>query len=407
MLWLALAHLLLGTSLTLDSREFQAEYAKSGRAACKKCKVAIAKDSLRLARLVKSSHFDGVTPQWHHFSCLFKTNHWCSTEDDVIGFDNLRYEDQQRLETAMKEKGPSLKKKQASGGNFLLEYAKSSRSKCKSCGEKIMKEELRLGKMIQSDSERFSGMVPAWHHRSCFFKRAGDDWKVGSLEDFTGWQDATEEDRLLLKTLIAGGDPEKLAALAVDLIEGGEASGGSSSSSSSSSSRNKASKSLRDKTSNLKVGTKVLVFWADDKEWFKGTIAEERKGGKFLVKYEDGDTDEMHPDVDDYRVLADKNQDIPGVEASMTGVSAVYKLFHQEPSAAGRHFIYSLRASKSSSPPPPPTHLTSHLRPVLLTATSTCTRLRTGGRGRSASARCAARDRTWRHCRGAGDAHCQ
>ena len=102
MLWLALAHLLLGTSLTLDSREFQAEYAKSGRAACKKCKVAIAKDSLRLARLVKSSHFDGVTPQWHHFSCLFKTNHWCSTEDDVIGFDNLRYEDQQRLETAMK-----------------------------------------------------------------------------------------------------------------------------------------------------------------------------------------------------------------------------------------------------------------------------------------------------------------
>ena len=38
---------------------FQSEYAKSGRAGCKLCSGSIAKDSLRLAIMVQSPHFDG------------------------------------------------------------------------------------------------------------------------------------------------------------------------------------------------------------------------------------------------------------------------------------------------------------------------------------------------------------
>ena len=52
-------------------------------------------------------------------------------------------------------------------GSFVLEYAKSNRSKCKSCAEKICKDTVRLGKYIKSDSERFSGIIPAWHHGLC------------------------------------------------------------------------------------------------------------------------------------------------------------------------------------------------------------------------------------------------
>eukprot|EP00656_Telonema_subtile_P047408 TRINITY_DN5441_c0_g1_i4.p1 TRINITY_DN5441_c0_g1~~TRINITY_DN5441_c0_g1_i4.p1 ORF type:complete len:975 (+),score=317.26 TRINITY_DN5441_c0_g1_i4:183-3107(+) len=51
-------------------------------------------------------------------------------------------------------------------GSFKAEYAKSSRSTCKRCNELIMKDTLRLAKMVPSD--KFDGMYPIWQHDSCF-----------------------------------------------------------------------------------------------------------------------------------------------------------------------------------------------------------------------------------------------
>jgi poly [ADP-ribose] polymerase len=52
---------------------------------------------------------------------------------------------------------------------FVVEYAKSSRSGCKGCKQKIDKDVLRLGKMIPSP--HFDGWTPNWHHVGCFFKK--------------------------------------------------------------------------------------------------------------------------------------------------------------------------------------------------------------------------------------------
>ena len=75
---------------------FKAEYAKSGRAACKMCKNPIAKADLRLAVMIQSPKFDGKMPNWHHTKCFFVRNR-PKTVGDIAHFDQLRWEDQEKL----------------------------------------------------------------------------------------------------------------------------------------------------------------------------------------------------------------------------------------------------------------------------------------------------------------------
>uniref|UniRef100_A0A493U027 PARP-type domain-containing protein n=1 Tax=Anas platyrhynchos platyrhynchos TaxID=8840 RepID=A0A493U027_ANAPP len=51
-----------------SEKPYRAEYAKSGRASCKKCGESIAKDSLRLALMVQVPH--GTKANWSPF-CFF------------------------------------------------------------------------------------------------------------------------------------------------------------------------------------------------------------------------------------------------------------------------------------------------------------------------------------------------
>ena len=75
---------------------FTCEYAKSGRAGCKGCKMNIDKDDLRLGIMVQSPHFDGKIPMWHHEKCFFRKAR-IENIGDLHGFDNLRWEDQEKL----------------------------------------------------------------------------------------------------------------------------------------------------------------------------------------------------------------------------------------------------------------------------------------------------------------------
>ncbi|XP_058823403.1 poly [ADP-ribose] polymerase [Topomyia yanbarensis] len=52
---------------------------------------------------------------------------------------------------------------------YVAEYAKSNRASCKLCKNKIDKEELRLGAMVQSAFH--DGKQPQWYHEKCFFQK--------------------------------------------------------------------------------------------------------------------------------------------------------------------------------------------------------------------------------------------
>ncbi|KAG6929434.1 poly(ADP-ribose) polymerase 1 [Chelydra serpentina] len=155
---------------------YRAEYAKSGRASCKKCGESIAKDSLRLAIMVQSPMFDGKVPHWHHYTCFWKRARLVS-HADVDGFPELRWEDQEKIKKAIETGGAAAGKgtDQEGGGkaekslnDFAAEYAKSNRSTCKGCEQKIEKGQIRISKKMVHPEKPQLGMIDNWYHPNCF-----------------------------------------------------------------------------------------------------------------------------------------------------------------------------------------------------------------------------------------------
>uniref|UniRef100_A0A669C7B0 Poly [ADP-ribose] polymerase n=1 Tax=Oreochromis niloticus TaxID=8128 RepID=A0A669C7B0_ORENI len=162
-----------------DSQEdklYRVEYAKSGRASCKKCKENIAKDSLRMAIMVQSPMFDGKVPHWHHFSCFWQRASAQSTAD-IAGFSDLRWDDQQKVKKAI-ESGGAAGGDQKGGAkgektlnDFAVEYAKSNRSTCKGCEQKIEKDQIRVSKKTVDPEKPQLGLIDRWYHTACFVSR--------------------------------------------------------------------------------------------------------------------------------------------------------------------------------------------------------------------------------------------
>uniref|UniRef100_A0A8C4HIZ1 Poly [ADP-ribose] polymerase n=1 Tax=Dicentrarchus labrax TaxID=13489 RepID=A0A8C4HIZ1_DICLA len=161
-----------------DSQEdklYKAEYAKSGRASCKKCKENIAKDSLRMAIMVQSPMFDGKVPHWHHFSCFWQRAAAQSTTD-IAGYSDLRWEDQEKVKKAIESGGAAGESKYGAKGektlnDFAVEYAKSNRSTCKGCEQKIEKDQIRVSKKTVDPEKPQLGLIDRWYHTACFVSR--------------------------------------------------------------------------------------------------------------------------------------------------------------------------------------------------------------------------------------------
>ncbi|KAL4630473.1 poly ADP-ribose polymerase 1 [Arapaima gigas] len=161
-----------------DDKLYKAEYAKSGRASCKKCKESIAKDSLRMAIMVQSPMFDGKVPHWHHFSC-FWLRAAVQSPGDISGFSDLRWEDQEKVKKAIENGGASGGKGEQKGGakgektlnDFAVEYAKSNRSTCKGCEQKIEKDQIRVSKKAVDPEKPQLGLIDRWYHTACFVAR--------------------------------------------------------------------------------------------------------------------------------------------------------------------------------------------------------------------------------------------
>jgi len=205
-----------------DDYPFLAEYAKSGRAGCKSCKTNIAQGSLRLAKMLQSPHFDGKVPNWFHYSCFFGKAKVKSVEE-IDKFDSLRWEDQERIKEKLAAGGgggggkkggkdgvDGVKKDKDS--DFQVEYAKSSRAKCKNCEEKIEKGVIRIAKMVEPEGKKaFLGKLPQWYHVDCFAEMKEELEAVDlPLQDVDGFSSLSEEDLKTLKEKVGLTDEKKV-----------------------------------------------------------------------------------------------------------------------------------------------------------------------------------------------------
>ncbi|XP_036864787.1 poly [ADP-ribose] polymerase 1 isoform X1 [Manis javanica] len=197
-----------------SDRLYRVEYAKSGRASCKKCGDSIAKDSLRMAIMVQSPMFDGKVPHWYHFSCFWKVGHCIRHPDvEVEGFSGLRWDDQQKIKKTAEAGGVTDKGADGGGskmektlGDFAAEYAKSNRSTCKGCMEKIEKGQVRLSKKMLDPEKPQLGVIDRWYHPGCFVNNREE---LGFCAEYTasqlkGFSLLTAEDKEALKKHLPG-----------------------------------------------------------------------------------------------------------------------------------------------------------------------------------------------------------
>uniref|UniRef100_A0A9J8B1P1 Poly [ADP-ribose] polymerase n=1 Tax=Cyprinus carpio carpio TaxID=630221 RepID=A0A9J8B1P1_CYPCA len=187
-----------------DDKLYKAEYAKSGRASCKKCKENIAKDSLRMAIMVQSPMFDGKVPHWHHFSC-FWLRAAVQSPSDISGFTDLRWGDQEKVKKAIESGGATGgEQKGAAKGektlnDFAVEYAKSNRSTCKGCDQKIEKDHIRVSKKTVDPEKPQLGLIDRWYHTGCFVSRREEllfkpEYSATQLKGFAALRDEDKEE---------------------------------------------------------------------------------------------------------------------------------------------------------------------------------------------------------------------
>ncbi|KAL4580432.1 hypothetical protein LXL04_016624 [Taraxacum kok-saghyz] len=193
-----------------SSTKIVAEYAKSGKSACKKCSEKIDSKSLRLG--LKSWDPRGYdSTKWHHFDCFFSMDSIpASSAETIEGFSELTGSDQDKLKEMVSEEDRLSTKREGDVdaesdkrdlkklktdedeiekekrnerlGKIHAEYAKSGRSLCKRCTKKIEFKSLRLGLSIW-DTRGFENTK--WFHSECCFELHGNFLTVESIEGFS------------------------------------------------------------------------------------------------------------------------------------------------------------------------------------------------------------------------------
>lgn len=175
-------------------RAWKAEYAKSGRASCKSCKSAIAKDQLRLGKMVQASQFDGFMPMWNHARCIFSKKNQIKSVDDVEGIDALRWDDQEKIRNYVGSASVATSSTAAAPDKCTIEIAPSARTSCRRCSEKIAKGSVRLSAKLES---QVSKGIP-WYHANCFFEVSPS----ATVEKFSGWDTLSDEDKRTVLDLV-------------------------------------------------------------------------------------------------------------------------------------------------------------------------------------------------------------
>ena len=147
-------------------------------------------------------------PLWHHLPCLFTSKYPVTDLSLVKGTEDIRPDDFDRLKaltTKATGKGQGGGSKGDGGhgggeGSYVVDYAKSGRSSCVVCDEKIDKDVVRVGRMERS--ERFDGLTPRWTHLTCAMGREGE--KIESADVIEGLDDLRVEDQQDVRDVVAG-----------------------------------------------------------------------------------------------------------------------------------------------------------------------------------------------------------
>ncbi|XP_076289314.1 poly [ADP-ribose] polymerase-like [Lasioglossum baleicum] len=152
--------------------QYLVEYASSSQAICQTCDQFILKGTLRLAVFPQIKYdqrpvYSEKSPKWYHTVCFFiKQRPKCIA--DIANFDNIRWDDQQdikkRFENAALLPAP-IGESAGIAKYFTIEYAKSSRTTCIGCEEKIVHSEIRV---LSKKSSK--GYIGSWYHYDCFVK---------------------------------------------------------------------------------------------------------------------------------------------------------------------------------------------------------------------------------------------
>ncbi|KAL5561852.1 hypothetical protein UlMin_031599 [Ulmus minor] len=83
---------------------------------------------------------------------------------------------------------------------WKVEYAKSSRSSCKTCKNTIEKETLRIGKMVKAT--QFDGFMPMWNHAKCILNKPKK--QIKSVDDVEGIESLRWEDQQKIRKHVEG-----------------------------------------------------------------------------------------------------------------------------------------------------------------------------------------------------------
>ncbi|CAL1292483.1 unnamed protein product [Larinioides sclopetarius] len=189
---------------------FIAEYAASGRASCKKCKQKIARDSLRIAVMVQiffqSRIFDGNIPLWYHRECFFMIKNQLQNISQIANFDNLRWDDQQNIKKHLAKYYTSDIANNgvtsSANSDLSVEYAKSSRSVCRGCEQKITKGEVCISRLDDDPTKQHYGPTFLWYHVDCFLQRKHQIGFIDSVDKLHGYNALTYADQTTLNEKI-------------------------------------------------------------------------------------------------------------------------------------------------------------------------------------------------------------
>uniref|UniRef100_A0A0D9WXY3 Poly [ADP-ribose] polymerase n=1 Tax=Leersia perrieri TaxID=77586 RepID=A0A0D9WXY3_9ORYZ len=217
-------------------KAWKAEYAKSGRSSCKSCRSPIGKDQLRLGKMVQATQFDGFMPvrtlslhrhrqvltrlmkilldlygfgrgliafgsgmysrghMWNHASCILSKKNQIKSVDDVEGIDALRWADQEKIRNYVGSVSATASSAAAISDKCTIEVAKSARTSCRRCGEKITKGTVRVSSKLEGQG---------WYHTSCFLEMS----PAANVEKFLGWEIMSHEDKGAILDLVKKDTP--------------------------------------------------------------------------------------------------------------------------------------------------------------------------------------------------------